>query len=212
MKVHQLKDPIYTSNVYLIDAQRPVLVDTGLSITDDVLALVADALGGRALSAIVFTHGHPDHIGDADLLSEKLHAPLYIHRHDHDKLPSAEVLGDSVDVGNAVFRVLHTPGHSPGGVSLYDPKHRVLFSGDCVFPGGRAGRWDLEGADYDQLLASVQTLAALEVSVLYPGHYDPISSDVARHLRASVETVEIVGNPFDEAAYDARIQALGQPL
>ena len=212
MQVHQLKDPVSTSNVYLIDAKSPILIDTGGSLSEEILALVNDVLAGRPVQAIIFTHGHPDHIGDADGIASTLNAPMFIHARDHDKLPQASILGSTVDLGDGQLEVIPTPGHCPGSVSLYERKKRWLFSGDCIFPGGRAGRWDLPGAKPAELAQSVKTLSQLTVDTLYPGHYDVTSKNVSAHLQASVETVRLVGDPWDEAAYDARISSLDGTL
>ena len=86
-----------------------------------------------------------------------------------------------------LFRsVLHTPGHSPGGICLYEPMARVLFSGDTVFPQGNIGRTDLfAGCDAD-LIRSIERLTALDVEVLYPGHMEVVSGDVGRQIQASL--------------------------
>jgi glyoxylase-like metal-dependent hydrolase (beta-lactamase superfamily II) len=208
MRIHRLRDPIYTSNVYVIDAKRPVLVDTGGALTEEILSLVGDALRDRPLQAIVFTHGHPDHIGGAGEVAQALGVSLFIHAAELDVLPIARPLGDVVDCGDVRFEVLHTPGHSPGGVSFYDRDSGILISGDTVFPGGRVGRWDLPGSDYDALHESLKRMNSLSVSALYPGHYDPVGSNVAAHLKASLETIEAVGRAFDDERYDERIERL----
>lgn len=212
MKVHQLKDPVYTSNVYLIESEKPILIDTGGGLFDDIVRQAEQHLQHSPLHAIIFTHGHPDHIGDAKTLAKHFDVPLFIHADEQEKLPEAQLLESVFDAGDAQFQIIHTPGHSPGGVSLYEPEKKMLFSGDCVFPGGRTGRWDLPGSDYDALCDSVKRLSQLDIQTLYPGHYNPVTENVARHLTESLKTLEVAGADFDEDKYDDRIALLSSSV
>lgn len=126
MRIHRLQDPIYTSNVYLIEAERPVLVDTGGALQEELLRWVPGVLGQRSLTAIVFTHGHPDHIGNAEELAAVLRAPLYIHPAEGEQVPAADPIPERIDCGDACFEVIPTPGHSPGGVCLYEPAQQMM--------------------------------------------------------------------------------------
>jgi glyoxylase-like metal-dependent hydrolase (beta-lactamase superfamily II) len=94
------------------------------------------------------------------------------------KSPAADRLladGDTVDLGAAKWRVLATPGHTPGGISLYSPEaadgRGAVFSGDALFAGG-IGRTDFPGGDYDLLLTSIRKklFALPPETVVYPGH------------------------------------------
>lgn len=88
------------------------------------------------------------------------------------KIPPADTLlkdGDEISFGELSFKVIHTPGHSPGGVCLYTPGH--LFAGDTLFAGS-IGRTDLPGGDYDTLISSIKgkLLTLPEDTVVYTGH------------------------------------------
>jgi glyoxylase-like metal-dependent hydrolase (beta-lactamase superfamily II) len=138
---------------------------------------------------IINTHGHADHISDNNSLRCDTGAPLLIHRDDADMLTSAQLNlsmfiggsiicapadrllndGDSIEVGKLTLKVLHTPGHTPGGISL--TTNDVVFSGDTLFAQS-IGRTDFPGGSYDQLIQSIQNklLALSDSTKVLPGH------------------------------------------
>jgi hydroxyacylglutathione hydrolase len=78
--------------------------------------------------------------------------------------------GEELGIGGANWRVLHVPGHSPGGIALYEPTESILIPGDVIYADYAIGRFDLHGADRTRLGASLARLAGLNVTVLLPGH------------------------------------------
>lgn len=183
------------SNAYLIGARRKTLVDAGM----DPRRLLPDADG---LSLIVLTHCHYDHVGAVPGIVEATGAKVAMHAEDAGMLarePSAALFGarrprftvdillrdgEAIDLGDAVLRVIHTPGHTPGSVCLYDEESRALFTGDTVFEGGSFGRTDIGGNARD-MVASLEKLAALDVSALYPGHGGAVTRRAKESLLAS---------------------------
>ena len=141
------------------------------------------------LKCILNTHGHFDHVGGNKALREATGAPILIHSGDApmlaqladsaavwgmrvDNSPAPDRLladGDRVSFGGITLEVIHTPGHSPGGISLFTPGH--LFVGDTLFAGS-IGRTDFPGGDYGTLIQAVRTrLFGLGDEVrVYPGH------------------------------------------
>jgi glyoxylase-like metal-dependent hydrolase (beta-lactamase superfamily II) len=137
---------------------------------------------------IICTHAHFDHIGavgdiknetGAKVMMHKADVELYENARDQaaiwgihiDELPSPDVFiaeGDSVKVGGMVFHVIHTPGHSPGGICLYG--EGVVFTGDTLFQGS-VGRTDFHGGDIAQLKESFRRLLELpDETKVFSGH------------------------------------------
>lgn len=128
------------NNVWLVgDSTEVVVVDPA----HDARAIL-DAVAGRRVVAIVATHAHNDHITAAQALREATGAPAWLHPDDRmlwDETvptpPDAELAdGQVVDVAGVQLKVRHTPGHSPGAVSLYVPALGVVLTGDTLFQGG----------------------------------------------------------------------------
>ncbi|MEE9366586.1 MAG: MBL fold metallo-hydrolase, partial [Dehalococcoidales bacterium] len=128
---------------------------------------------GLTIRSIILTHGHPDHFAALKEVKEATGAEIMVHTDDAEyhrqstlalafglycptPPPPDKLLndGDSIDIDDLHFKVIHTPGHSPGGICLLG--HGVLFSGDTLFNYG-IGRFDLPGGDYAQLLNSLQS-------------------------------------------------------
>jgi hydroxyacylglutathione hydrolase len=154
----------------------------------DMLISEAKSYGLNRIKYIVNTHSHVDHImGNAEMV-KKTKAKVIIHEEDSGHLvrvppellemfsatpsPPADILvkeGDTIQVGEVKLKVIHTPGHSPGGMTLY--MDGMVFTGDTLFVGS-VGRTDFPGSSWDQLETSIRKkLYVLPGdTVIFPGH------------------------------------------
>ncbi|MBR6311554.1 MAG: MBL fold metallo-hydrolase [Oscillospiraceae bacterium] len=141
---------------------------------------------------IMLTHGHFDHTTAVAVIQAEKDLPVYINKKDvletgHASLKySAQPFvryygeGDEIKVGSLVFRVMETPGHSEGSVTLVCED--AIFSGDTLFRGS-CGRTDFEDGDMGKMLASLRRIAALEGDYeVFPGHADATSLDRERRF------------------------------
>ena len=166
------------TNCYLLedeDTRSAAIIDPGGEARGILGQAKAD---GVQVKAILLTHSHYDHNGAVRELREALPGvPVYLHPADAAQLgtavmpPIGETLsyqeGDTVPVGNLTVQVLHTPGHTPGGVTLR--VEDALFTGDTLFQGSM-GRTDL-GGSYTEIMASLKRLGQLEGDLqVLPGH------------------------------------------
>ena len=178
-------------NCYLVwedSTGEGVIIDPG-----DEADLIFQRAAGHDITpkAILLTHGHVDHIAAVGEVRQKYDIPLYVGREDASMLanpssnasaylsdpivvPEPDVLLDDeqlISFGTLSFRVLATPGHTPGGVCFFDESPGILYCGDTLFQMS-IGRTDLPGGSTDQLLESINSkIMTLPDSVVcYPGH------------------------------------------
>ena len=197
---HELLRDIYlitgtglTSNIYLIGKTDLTLIDAGNDSQPSTIITEfhKSHLDLNNIKQIIITHAHFDHIGGLPELLRYISPKICVHEKEQPKLST--ILGNkqvieihdgdvlSTEIGS--LQILHTPGHSPGAICLYDQPRRVLYSGDTVFPNGLFGRCDLNGGDTKALVHSLHHLSSLDIDILLPGHEYPIFS----HAKQDVE-------------------------
>ena len=166
------------NNIWLVGDDRRVIV---VDAAHDHRPIV-EAIGDRHTVAILATHGHNDHINAAGELSDVLDAPIWLHPDDlmlwrrvyPDREPDRALTdGWELSAGGTTLRAMHTPGHSPGGVSLYDAVGGVVFSGDTLFKGG-PGATGRSFSDFPTIVESIRErlLTLPDDTRVLPGHGD----------------------------------------
>ncbi|MHC4570833.1 MAG: MBL fold metallo-hydrolase [Planctomycetota bacterium] len=193
MKIDRLILGAYQTNCYILRSSVAdkdcLIIDTGLEAGE-----LVDFLQRHELNpvAVVLTHGHADHITGLVALRDKFpNTKVYIHKLDAEMLTSAKdnlsalagVLfmsepadflieeGNVIEEANIKLQVLHTPGHTQGGICLYSKDEGIVFSGDTLFADS-VGRTDFPGGDIKQLTTGIkEKLCVLpDETVVYPGH------------------------------------------
>ncbi|ATU09062.1 MBL fold metallo-hydrolase [Methanohalophilus portucalensis] len=204
MKVIQCNATTNDANSYLINDN--ILIDTGLN-GERLAREIESHIDLNKLELIILTHCHYDHTAAVPLLVELSGAKVGVHRADEPMLADdmgsvstffgqkAPVIdpdilyedGDMIKLDEIeALQIIHTPGHTPGGICLYEPFSKSLFSGDTVFASGGFGRTDFEGGSARQLTESIQKLAEIDVETLYPGHGPVVKNDANRQIQLSM--------------------------
>jgi glyoxylase-like metal-dependent hydrolase (beta-lactamase superfamily II) len=193
MKIDRLVLGEFETNSYIArssdTAADCLIIDTGLDVQPLLKFLERGKLTPKA---VILTHGHIDHIAGVEALREKFPAiAVYIHKLDAEMLGDADVNlsimagssftagkadhlideGDTIDKASIQLRVIHTPGHTPGGICFYSEKEGVIFVGDTLFAGS-VGRTDFPNGNMEKLIEGIKhkLLTLPENTIVYPGH------------------------------------------
>lgn len=192
MKIYPLVLGAFETNCYIVqDENRTdcVIIDTGLQSEP-----LIDFLSEKDLrpTAVILTHGHADHIEGVGLLRENWpDIKVYIHKKDSEMLtkpasnlsmltgntfktePADQIVSDSdiIEEAGIKLQVLHTPGHTPGGISLWNEQQKIVFTGDSLFADS-VGRTDFPGGDMNQLIKAIKgkLMTLDDETVCLPGH------------------------------------------
>lgn len=192
MEIRRAAGGLLQTNTYvLISGDDTVLIDPGCEISK-----IRKRLDGRRVNRIFLTHGHLDHTYFMDDFKREDGAEIYMHRADEPFLTDFDLSspggvpdvlerrkytvdrwindGEIYNVGDSKFKVIHTPGHTPGGCMFYFEKEKVLFSGDTIFRGTR-GRTDFPLSSTEEIENSIRKVLSMlpDDVVIYPGHAFP---------------------------------------
>ena len=190
LKIKSIIDDIVTNCYIIVDEEtkETVVIDPGGE--DDKVIELLDILEAK-LKYIYLTHCHGDHIGAVEEIKSKKGGKILIHSEDYDGLKNPEINltgflssekvsieadsrvndGDIIHIGNIEFKVIHTPGHTKGGSSLYCDEEKMVFSGDTIFKE-MWGRTDLPTGSFEDIIKSISNrlLVLPDDTIIYPGH------------------------------------------
>jgi glyoxylase-like metal-dependent hydrolase (beta-lactamase superfamily II) len=196
MKIKRLIGGNLESNGYVIydkEQGKCFVIDPGYN-GEKYLKIIEDL--GLALKGILLTHHHYDHVGGVEKIREATGCPVCIHRADADLYKKrADILledGYTLTLGEETIRVIHTPGHTKGGVCFYSEQSKLAFTGDTIF-NVDLGRTDLGDGSPREMENSIRNIIdkwSNEITI-YPGHGDPCTMKYVRQYNQ--EFLDIVG-------------------
>lgn len=194
MNIKRLIGGTLESNGYIIYQKQggaAYIIDPGYSPEKFLKFLREEKL---SLRGIILTHHHYDHTGGVAKLSAETDCPVYIHQRDADLYGEpAEFLqdGDTFDLDGEELQVIHTPGHTEGGICLVSKKSRVAFTGDTLFYN-EVGRVDLQDGDLEKMRRSLNDIINRwdnDITV-WPGHGK--EAQMKRIRRENPEFLELI--------------------
>lgn len=206
MKLIRIIAPPLAANCYLLVDEKKALIDVG-GDPEFIFRAVKKHVEPRDLDYVFLTHSHYDHASAAGFF--KGIAEIAIHEDEiklmrmqsfasifgfRFKLFEPDIIlkgGEKFELGETTLEVIHTPGHSPGSICLYEPKKKWIFSGDTVFAYGSFGRYDLPGGDPEKLIESIEKLSKLDVENLYPGHEDVVEGNAKESILESLRIAKM---------------------
>lgn len=198
--IERIVTPPLGANAFLIYDEKKAIVDPG-GDSEFIINVLKRKNLLNDLDYIILTHTHFDHALATSDLKRVTSADILIHEKEYeffktsgfqqtlfgvtfpvfeaDKLLKEK---DFINLGELKLEVIHTPGHTPGSICLYDEIKEVIFTGDTVFPNGGFGRVDFPGGSAYDLLNSLKRLSEIEAKLMYPGHDEPVDN-ASEHLK-----------------------------
>ena len=176
----------FTSNVFLVDGERTVLIDAGANF--DVVAAVRDRVDD--IDAVVLTHTHRDHVGNLEAVKNAFDVDVWGYDPSVDGGDPAIADEETVRLGDHEYVALHTPGHKNDHLCFYAETAGVLFAGDLIFQNGSFGRTDLEEGDHETLIESIDRVLERidpDLEAMHTGHGPSVTSDPYDHVELSAQ-------------------------
>jgi len=212
MQIHQIGGLGFDSNIYLIIDEVVTLIDAGTGMNFKTVTRNMGNFGLKPsdIKLLINTHCHFDHAGGDRDFVKAAGCEVAIHELEAELLRKGDQIitlagglfgrrrleptevarelheSDWIDLGEFRLQVLHTPGHTSGSISLFEPKQRLLFTGDTIFSDG-IGRVDLPTGDAEALHTSITRLTELKAQKMYPGHGPTVEKNVHEYILKMVK-------------------------
>ena len=211
MKIKQFVFNPFQVNTYIYfnsDNHNGIIIDPGMINANEESILNSFVRKERiSIKYIINTHGHIDHVAGNYFAQKEYGAPLVIHEKDIPILENAHATGKKygitiqpspepeiilrdnilIKIQAHILKLIHTPGHSPGGICIIDQSKKIIFSGDLIFKNS-IGRTDLPGGDFKTLIKSIHNILFIECDDDYTVY--------SGHMEATTIIEEKISNPF----------------
>jgi glyoxylase-like metal-dependent hydrolase (beta-lactamase superfamily II) len=220
--IHKV-DGLRGSNAYLVsDQEGLILIDTGMPGNAQKIIDYVNSINRKPseITRIVLTHCHMDHVGNVQELKGLTNAKVAIHREDAPFLTGEKSLPSPKGAVGVAFKafspfvktkpvqpdilleegdrvggmtVVHTPGHTPGSIALYDPEKKLIFIGDTMrYQNGKlTGPPEQFTPDMSEALRSIKKISLMEFDVMLSGHGDPLLPNASQMVKEFCNSLQI---------------------
>jgi len=179
-----------TSNAFLVDGERTVLIDVGAGF--DIVGAAREYVDD--VDAVVLTHTHPDHIGNIDDVTEAFGVDVWGYDLGQAVVDHEIEGGETVQIGDHSYEAIHTPGHKNDHICLYAGANGVLFAGDLVFANGGFGRTDLAEGDRELLVESIKRLLETvddRLTAMHTGHGPSVTTNPQHDIELALQAAQM---------------------
>ncbi len=189
--VHLILGEGLCSNIYTIGKKHATIIDPGVGNWANPVWPQLEEIGIEPdnIDKVIITHAHHDHASGVFIILQRTNPKVYIHNDDTKYIASdlgknlvKVEEGDIIETELWPLTVIHTPGHTEGGMTLYNQEYSLMFTGDTVFAEGLYGNYIGESGGIHQMVASLKKLTEHKTDIIMPGHGSPVFKDADQHI------------------------------
>jgi len=202
----------YSSNSYIVTGSKSyAIIDAGLPEYSEKIIRAIRSLGLESYPGyLILTHMHYDHIGGAENLKKMLNVQVMIHEYEREYIEKGDPLNtvalffnisnlrpikcdhalhdkEVLRLDGLELKIIHTPGHTIGSITIHIPSNKALLTGDTIFENGAYGRTDLPTGDIKLLIRSLEKLSKIDAELLCPGHGDVFRGNVRQLIDLAIK-------------------------